>query len=400
MGDETVVLAFSGGLDSSVILAWLVEKGYEVVTYTADVGQQADLENIKERALAIGASKAYVVDVKQAFVEEYIFQALKANALYEGSYLLGTALARMPIAKGQVEVAKKVGTTTLAHGCTGKGNDQIRFELTWSHFMPEVTVVAPWRDKEFLSRFKGREDLMAFAKERGLPVPATPERPYSIDENLMHTSYEGGIIEDLKAFPPPHIFNGFTFPTEAPDEGEVIEVGFQEGVPAWVKNATTGEEVKGSVALLNYLNKVGGRHGVGLVDMVESRIIGIKSRGIYIAPAATILWALHKDLERVVLEKGALHLKEVIGARLATLIYHGLWYSEEAQMLMAAVEASQKKVNGRVKALLYKGNVIIQGRDVESGRYSSTLASMERNDVIRPEDVEGYINLLKLQHRW
>ena len=398
-GSNKVVLAFSGGLDTSVILKWLVDKGYEVITYTADVGQNDVMEAIKEKALNLGASKAYVVDLKKAFVEEYIFTALKADAVYEKKYLLGTAIARPLIAKAQVDIAIKEGTNKLAHGCTGKGNDQVRFELTWMKFMPDVEIISPWKQKEFLSQFKGRKDLIAYAKKNNISITATLEKPYSIDENLMHTSYESGILEDITKSPSPSIFKGFTFPTEAPKEGEEIIITFEKGIPISVQNLSTGEAVEGSLELFVYLNKLGAKHGIGLVDMVENRVIGIKSRGIYIAPAATILWEAHRDLESITLDKKVFHLKLMFSELIGDLIYAGLWYSPEMEFLMKAIEHSQEHVNGKVHILLYKGNVIIKGRESENSLYSSTLASMDESSSISPQDAKGFINVVGLKYK-
>jgi len=392
-----IVLAFSGGLDTSVILKWLVEKGHEVVAYVADVGQKEDFSYIKHKALLLGASKVYIEDLKEEFVTEYIFPALKAGAVYEGRYLLGTALARPLIAKKQVEIAKKEGTKVLAHGCTGKGNDQVRFELTWLKFMPDATIVSPWKDKEFITKFKGRLDLIKYAKANGIPVSSTPNKPFSMDENIAHTSYESGILEDPKKAPPSTMFKGFVLPQNAPDKETKLIIEFAQGVPIKVVNLESKREINGALKLFEYLNMIGSKNGIGMVDMVENRFIGIKSRGVYVAPAATILWAAHKDLESITLDKEVLHLKELFAPIIGTLIYNGLWYSPEMEVLMAAIQLSQKGVLGKVFITLYKGNVIITGRQSENSLYHQGLASMNEHGDFNPEHSEGFIKTLALR---
>ena len=396
---KKVILAFSGGLDTSVILKWLVDKGYDVVAYTADIGQKDDFDEIKEKALSVGAVKSYIVDLKREFVENYIFQALKANAIYEGRYLLGTAVARPLVAKHQVEVAKKEQTNTLAHGCTGKGNDQVRFELTWLKFMPNVEIISPWKNEEFLKKFKGRKDLIEYAKKKGIPIGTAPEKLYSIDENLMHTSYESGILEDIRSFPKKGLFKNFVFPQDTPNEEIKIIIEFEKGIPIKVIDKTNKIEVTGAVELFTYLNEIGARNGVGLVDMVENRFIGIKSRGVYIAPAATILWKAHQDLESITLDGKVLHMKAILSQFIGTLIYNGFWYSPEMEFLMAAVEHSQKNVCGRVYITLYKGNVMIIGRESDKSLYNEGLASMNEKGYFNPKFVEGFIKTIALRYK-
>ena len=394
-----IVLAFSGGLDTSVILKWLVDKGYDVVTYTADVGQKEDFNAVKKKALEIGAEKAYVVDLKEDFLKNYVFKALKANAVYEGLYLLGTALARPAIAKTQVEIAKAEHTTMLAHGCTAKGNDQVRFELTWLRFMPNVKIVAPWRDKKFLKMFKGRKDLIKYAKENGIPITASLEKPYSVDENLMHISYESGVLEDISKEYDMHIFKGFKVPQKAKDKGDEVVVEFDKGIPVLLEDKENGVEKKEPLEIFTYLNHIGSENGIGMVDMVENRFIGIKSRGIYISPAATILWKLHKDLESITLDKGVMHLKGMISPIIGKLIYEGFWFSPEMEFLMSAVEQSQKNVSGRIHFLLYKGNIIIKKREAEKSLYSKSLASMDTLENFDPSSSEGFIKTLALRFK-
>ncbi|MFH0973920.1 MAG: argininosuccinate synthase, partial [Candidatus Micrarchaeota archaeon] len=318
-----IVLAYSGGLDTSVMLKWLAKQGYDVVAFVADVGQNEDFEAVKRKALATGASKVVVKDLKKDFVEKFVFHALKAGAVYEGQYLLGTSIARPLIAKTQVEVAKKEGTNVLGHGCTGKGNDQVRFELTWAVFMPDVEVISPWKDDAWLSQFEGRSDLIRYAKRNGIPVSASLKKPYSTDENIAHTSYESGVLEDAAAPPDEKMFKGTVSPLQAPDKETKISVSFDKGVPVSVQNFSDGVEVKGGLELFKYLNKIGGRNGVGRIDIVENRFVGIKSRGVYEAPAATILWKAHKDLESVTLDREVAHLKERVSPLVAKLIYNG-----------------------------------------------------------------------------
>jgi argininosuccinate synthase len=394
---EKVILAFSGGLDTSIILKWLIEQGYKVVTYTANLGQQENLDTIKKKALALGASKAIIEDVRREFVEEFVFQALKANAVYEGRYLLGTALARPLIAKKQVEVATKIGTNLLAHGCTAKGNDQIRFELTWKMFMPEVKTISPWKDTRFISTFKGRKDMIAYAKRAGINIPCSMEKPYSVDENIAHMSYESGILENPMQEADENMFKKFVTPKKAKDEQIKLMIEFEHGTPCCVTNLESNEEYKDCVEIMEYLNTVGASHGIGIVDMVENRFIGIKSRGVYIAPAATILWKAHQEIESLTLDKEVFHLKEMLSLIIGRLIYNGFWYAPEMDFLMAAINQSQQYVSGRVYVTLYKGNVMVRGRESKYSRYSQVLASMDSIEKFEPKDAAGFINTLTLR---
>ena len=390
---QKVVLAYSGGLDTSCILKWLAGS-YEVIAFIADVGQQEDFGEISQKALATGASKVYLLDLKQEFVEHYIFPALKAGAVYEGRYLLGTALARPLIASKQVEIAKEEKTSFLAHGCTGKGNDQVRFELAWMQFLPHVKVISPWKDPEWLSSFKGRSDLIAFAKENGIPVKATLGKPYSVDDNLMHTSYESGILEDPMHLTDSAMFTKTCAPEETPDEPMKLCIEFSAGIPVKVTDVTAGAEVSGALELFSYLNSVGGAHGVGRVDMVENRLVGIKSRGVYETPAGTILHKAHQDLEGVTLDREVLHLKEFLSPMVARLIYNGLWFSPEMAVLMAAIDKTQETVSGKVHLSLCKGNVIITGRESAQSLYDSALSSMDALGGFDQEDAKGFISIL------
>lgn len=388
-----LILAYSGGLDTSVMLKWLVNKGYEVIAYIADVGQKDDFEKIKNKALKTGASKIYIEDLKKELVENYIFQMLKANAIYEGQYLLGTAIARPLIAKKQVEIAKKEGTKILAHGCTGKGNDQVRFELTWMKLMPDVFIISPWKNKEWLEEFKGRTDLIKYAKQENIPVNVTVKKSYSTDENIMHISYESGILENPKNKPIPEMFKLTVSPKMAPDHETEICIEYQQGIPVKVVNLTDKSEITGSLGIFNYLNKLACENGIGRIDIVENRFVGIKSRGVYETPAGTILLKAHKDLESITVDKEVHHLKEIIAPIIAKLIYNGFWFSPEMDFLMAAINKSQENVTGNVYLTLYKGNVMITGRESEYSLYNEALSSMEENGDYNQKDAEGFIKI-------
>src|SRR3954447_11695974 len=338
---KKIVLAYSGGLDTSVMLRWIRERyNCEVVCYCADVGQGDELSGLEEKALASGASKLYVEDLRDEFVREYVWTAVKANAIYEGVYLLGTSLARPVIARRQIEIARREGADAVAHGATGKGNDQVRFELTYYALEPDIHVVAPWREWEF----KGRSDLIAYAKENDIPVTATAEKPYSTDRNLMHVSYEGGILEDPWAEPPADIFQMTAAPESSKAEAEYVVIGFEKGVPV----SLDGERM-GAVELLSALNRVGGEHGVGRVDLVENRFVGMKSRGVYETPGVTVLHASHRGLASITLERGAAPLKAALLPRYAELVYNGFWYAPEREMLQALIDKSQEDVEGTVR---------------------------------------------------
>lgn len=396
--NNKVVLAYSGGLDTSVIVHWLTHfKGYEVICFVADVGQQEDFELLTKKALKTGAVKVFVSDLKKEFVTDHIFTALKANAVYEGSYLLGTALARPLIAKHQVLCAMKEGTTLLAHGATGKGNDQIRFELTYASLMPNATVISPWKDPQFLAQFKGRSELMAYAHEHNIPISSTPEKSYSIDENLMHTSYESGILENPAVKPQEAMFLKTASINNALQEAAHISVVFKQGVPVEIINITTDEHITGPVELFKYLNSLGAQHSIGRVDMVENRFVGIKSRGVYETPAGTILFHAHRDIESITLDKEVAHIKAVLALQVAQFIYNGFWFSPEMDFIMAAINKSQEYVNGTVDITLHKGNVIITGRSAPNSLYDTAIASMEEFGEYNQLDAQGFIALHALR---
>jgi argininosuccinate synthase len=388
-----IVLAYSGGLDTSVMLHWLKQKyGCEVICYCADVGQGEEMEGLEAKALATGASKLYVEDLREEFTREYVWTAVKANAVYEGVYLLGTSLARPVIAKRQIEIARIEGADAVAHGATGKGNDQVRFELTYYALEPDIKVIAPWREWEF----KGRSDLIAYAKEHNIPVAATHEKPYSTDRNLMHVSYEGGILEDPWVEPPENIFQLTRSPESAREQPEYIEISFARGEPV----AVNGQKM-GPVLLLETLNKIGGAHGIGRVDLVENRFVGMKSRGVYETPGVTILLAAHRALESITLDREVAHLRDSLGVKFSESVYYGFWFAPEFELLREMVDATQTNVTGDVRLKLYRGNTITVGRRSPHSLYSEKLATFEADSVYNHRDAEGFIklNALRLRQR-
>ncbi len=402
MSQPKVILAYSGGLDTSVILKWLVNKGYDVICFVGNIGQQEDFEAIKEKALKTGASKVYVEDLREEFVTDYIFPALQGNALYEGTYLLGTALARPALAKRQIEIAEKEGAQFVAHGSTGKGNDQVRFELTYYALNPDIQVIAPWRDPEFLSRFKGRTDLIRYAREENIPITATEKKPYSEDENLMHISHEAGILEDPELRPDESIFTRTVSPKQAPDKETLLDIFFEDGIPVKIIDRTHDKEVVGALPLFEYVNKIAAENGIGRVDMVENRFIGIKSRGIYETPGATVLWKAHRDLEGIAMDKEVMHLRDMLIPKFSELIYNGFWFSPEMDFILAAFKKSQEFINGKVSVALYKGNVTIVGRYSPTSLYDPELSSMDKEGGFDATDSTGFINIqairLKAHH--
>lgn len=388
---DKVVLAYSGGLDTSVILAWLIETyGCEVICFAADVGQAEELSGLREKARATGASGTYIQDLREEFVRDYVFTALKANAVYEGVYLMGTSLARPLIAKAQIEVARREGALAVAHGATGKGNDQVRFELAYYALEPGIRVIAPWREWSF----KSRSDLISYARQRGIPVAATKGKPYSIDRNLMHISYEGGILEDPWVEPSEDMFMLTRCPEDAPDKPAYVEIDFESGVPVGV-NAETLSPAR----LLEALNQLGGEHGVGRVDLVENRYVGMKSRGVYETPGMTILHAAHRAVESLTLDREVAHLKDSLGPRIAEMIYYGYWFTPELEAIRALVDETQKRVTGTARLKLYKGNCQVVGRRSRFSLYSEEFATFERDTVYNQRDAEGFIKLNSLRLR-
>ena len=393
MTKEKVVLAYSGGLDTSCILKWLVEKDYDVIAFIANIGQDEDFEAAKEKALKVGASKVFIEDVKKEFVTDYIFPAIKAKAIYEGRYLLGTALARPLIAKKQIEVAEREGAQYVAHGATGKGNDQVRFELTYYSLNPKIKVLAPWKIPEFHEKFKGRPDLIAYANEKGIPVKATVSKPYSEDDNLMHISHEAGILEDPAKQPDESVYSKTTSPKEAPDQETTLEIHFKDGIPVKVVNKNDGTVKTEPLELFMYLNEIGGKNGIGRMDMVENRYVGIKSRGIYETPGATILRAAHMDIESVAMDREVMRLRDMLAPKFSELVYYGFWFSPEMDFLMAAINKSQELIDGTVWLSLYKGNVLAKGRESPSSLYDQELSSMDIAGGFNQKDSEGFIKI-------
>ncbi len=385
---KKIVLAYSGGLDTSIIIPWLKENyGYEVVAMAADLGQGEELDPLEEKAIKSGAAKIYIEDVKKEFVEEYIFPTLRAGAIYEGKYLLGTSMARPLIAKKLVEIAEKEGAEAVAHGATGKGNDQVRFELTVKALSPNLKIVAPWREWDIRSR----EDAIDYADARGIPVPVTKSRPYSMDRNIWHLSHEGGDLEDPAKECPDDVLLLTVSPEKAPDQPAYVEIGFDTGIPV-----TLNGEAIDPVALVEKLNAIGGANGIGITDMVENRLVGMKSRGVYETPGGTVLWQAHRELERLTLDRVTMHFKEMVAARYAELVYDGVWFSPLREALDAFVDVTQQTVTGTVRMKLYKGNCTPAGVNSSYSLYNQELATFSRDEIYSQKDAEGFINLFGL----
>jgi argininosuccinate synthase len=388
---KRVVLAYSGGLDTSVILRWLIEQYHcEVVAFCADLGQGEELIPVRDKALRTGASSVHIVDLREEFVRDFIFPMLRANAVYEGSYLLGTSIARPLIARAQVDIALEEHADAVAHGATGKGNDQVRFELTYAALAPQLRVIAPWREWELTSRTA----LLQFARKHDIAVPVTAEHPYSTDRNLFHISYEGGILEDPWAEPPPKMFLLTNAPEAAPDVPVDVTLEFEAGDPV----AVDGERLD-PVTLLTRLNRLGGEHGIGRVDLVENRFVGMKSRGVYETPGGTILHAGRRALESLTLDREVLHLRDSLVSRYAEMIYYGFWFSPERQTLQSFMDDCARDVSGTVRLRLYKGNVTVTGRRSPRSLYRTDFATFETDTVYRQRDAEGFINLNALRLR-
>ena len=390
---DKVILAYSGGLDTSVILKWLANKGFDVIAYVADVGQKEDFKAVEEKAYATGASKVYIEDLKKPLVTDYVFPALKANTIYEGTYMLGTSLARPIIAKRHIEIAKKEGTKYVAHGATGKGNDQVRFEFGYYMNMPDVKIISPWKDEEWLSQFEGRSDMLRYAEENGIPVKATTKKPYSEDENLIHISHEAGILEDPSKRCPEDVYSLTLSPEKAADKETILTFYFKDGVPQSVTNENDGTVVTDPVEMILYLNKMGHDNAIGRCDLVENRFIGIKSRGVYETPGCEILWKAHHNLEGLTMDKEAMHLRDMLSPKYAELIYNGYWGAPEFNMLTALFDESQKFVTGKATVALYKGNVINAGIESGCSLYNEDLGSMDKAGGYHPIDCKGFINI-------
>jgi argininosuccinate synthase len=390
---EKVVLAYSGGLDTSVILKWLIEKDYEVIAFVADVGQADDFEECRKKALLLGASRVIISDLKKEFIDNYVLKAIMGNAIYEGRYLLGTALARPLIAKNQIEVAQSENANAVAHGATGKGNDQVRFELCYYALKPDIKVISPWKNKEFLEKFKGRTDLLKYAAEKNIPVKASIDKPYSEDDNLMHISHEAGILEDPMYSVQKNMLEKMVLPQDAPDRETRIAIYFKNGIPVKVVNKDDGTVKEESYDMYTYLNGLAGKNGIGLLDMVENRFVGIKSRGVYETPAATVLHIAHMDLEGIAMDREVMRLRNMLTPKFAELIYYGFWFSPEMDFLMAAIEKSQELIDGSVHLCLYKGNVLVEGRESPSSLYDKELSSMDIEGGFDQTDSKGFIRI-------
>lgn len=391
---KRIVLAYSGGLDTSVILRWLIETfNAEVIAYIADIGQGEELEVARKKALATGAVDAVVKDLKREFVQDFVFKAMRANAVYEGCYLLGTSIARPIIAKGQIEVYREKKADAVAHGATGKGNDQVRFELTCMAFEPNVQIIAPWRDPRWT--LNSREKMIAYAEKHGIPVPVSKSKPYSSDRNLLHISFEGGILEDPWMEPPEDMFVLTTDPKKAPDTPEYVEIDFVQGYP----KAVNGKEMAPE-NLLACLNELGGKHGIGRVDMVENRFVGMKSRGVYETPGGTILYSAHRAVESITMDREVMLLRDQLSPKIAQLIYNGFWFSPEMEALNKFVDESQKNVTGTARLKLYKGSCIVVGRKAEKTLYDPQISTFEEDaGAYNQADATGFIRLNALRLR-
>lgn len=399
MSAKKVVLAYSGGLDTACILKVLLQRGYEVIALLADVGQRENFEELVKQAYETGASSVHVADLKREFVTDFIFPAIAGNAIYENRYLLGTSLARPLIARAQVELAIREGATHVAHGATGKGNDQVRFELAYAALAPDLEIIAPWKEREFLAMFEGRPDLLRFAREHAIPVEASAEKPYSSDENLMHRSYEAGMLEDPLTSAPEDMFRLTRSPMEAPDTPVAIEIHFKDAIPTRVMDKSSGREWTDPLALFEALNELGGAHAIGRVDMVENRFVGIKSRGVYETPGGTVLHHALRDLEGIAMDREVLRLRDTLSPWFSQFIYNGFWFSPEMDFIRAAFAQSEQLIDGRVLLELYKGNVIIKGRESTSSLYDKDLSSMDVEGGYDQADARGFIRLNALRLR-
>ena len=388
---KKVVLAYSGGLDTSVILQWLQETyGCEVVAFVANLGQEEELEGLREKGLKSGASKVYVEDLREEFVRDFIFPMLRANAIYEGGYLMGTSIARPLIAKRQVEIAAAERADAVAHGATGKGNDQVRFEITYLALSPRIQILAPWK----IWDFKSRTDLIQYAEKHGIPVPVTPQKPYSSDRNLLHISFEGGILEDPWMEPPEDMFVLTRSPEKAPDRPIYVEIDFEQGNPV----AVNGQQMS-PAQLLGELNRLGGENGIGRVDMVENRYVGMKSRGVYETPGGTILHGAHRAVESITMDREVMHLRDSLVPRYSEMVYYGYWFSPERDVLQKMIDEAQRSVTGTARLKLFKGNCMVTGRKSEESLYSCDYATFEEDQVYDQKDAGGFIRLNALRLR-
>ena len=391
---KKVVLAYSGGLDTSVIVKWLIETyGCEVIAFAADVGQKEELDGLNEKAIKTGASKLYIDDLTEEFASDFVFPALRANAIYEGTYLLGTSLARPLIAKRQIEIAKLENADAVCHGATGKGNDQVRFELTYMALDPQIRIIAAWKDEHWT--FDSRRSMLDYAEKHNIPVPlVTREKPYSSDRNLLHISHEGGILEDPWAEPPEDIFVLTVSPEKAPNRPAYVEIDFEKGNPA----AVNGQAMS-PAKLMDFMNEIAGANGIGRVDMVENRFVGMKSRGVYETPGGTVLWAAHRALESITMDREVMLLRDSLIPKYSQLAYNGFWYSPEMEALQGLIDATQANVTGTARMKLYKGNAIVVGRKSPYSLYSEDFATFEKDEVYDQKDATGFIKLNALRLR-
>jgi len=395
----TVVLAYSGGLDTSIVLVWFIEQGYDVICFKANVGETENIEECREKALKLGAKKIFIEDLRQSFVEDFIWPTVQANSVYEDRYLLGTAIARPCIARRQIEIAIQEDAQFVSHGCTGKGNDQIRFELSFHSLAAHIKTLAPWRMPEFYKRFPGRQHLLAYAKENSIPVSVTPKAPWSMDANLMHISFESGILENPATHAPDNLWEMTVSPQQAPDKVESIEIEFKKGVPVKVTNKTDGTVKDTPLDLYLYLNKVGGRNAIGRIDIVENRFIGMKSRGCYETPAGAIIREAHLDIEALTIDREVRKIRDMLSVQFTNQIYNGLWWSPESELTRKCISHTQDYVDGTVEIDLYKGNITIKGRKSDKSLYDEELVSMDVEGTFDPKNSAGFIavNALRLQ---
>ena len=399
MSKGKIVLAYSGGLDTSIILKWFIEEGYEVIAYIANVGQEEDFDAAKAKALKIGAAKVYIEDLREEFVRDYIYPAFKSQAVYEGRYLLGTSIARPIIAKRQIEIAEIEGAEYVGHGATGKGNDQVRFELSYYALKPDVKVLAPWKMDSFLTRFKGRSDMLNYADQHGIPVTATRKKPYSEDDNLLHISHEAGILEDPGAACEEDVYSRTSTMNDWPDEPELIDLTFKDGIPVKVVNKNDGTEKTGALELFSYLNTVGSRHGIGRLDMVENRFVGIKSRGVYETPGGAILHNAHRDLEGLTMDRETMRIRDMLSSEVARLIYNGFWFAPEFDALMAFMDKAQEMIDGTVTVQLFKGSAYPIARTSPVALYDPQQSSMDEEGGYDQKDAEGFIKINSVRLR-
>lgn len=394
MSKGKIVLAYSGGLDTSVILKWFIEQGYDVVAYMANIGQEEEFETAREKALKLGACAVYIEDLKQEFVKEYIFRAVKSQAIYEGRYLLGTSVARPIIAKRQIEIAEKEGAEYVSHGATGKGNDQVRFELSYYALKPDIKVLAPWKMQEFLDQFEGRNDMLDYADKHGIPVSATRGKPYSEDDNMLHISHEAGILEDPAAAADESVYSRTASAANAPDTPEIISINFEAGIPVKVTNKNDGKEVSGdAVALFEYLNELGTKHGIGRLDMVENRFVGIKSRGVYETPGGEILYKAHRDLEGLTMDREVMKIRDMMSLKVAELTYNGFWFSPEFELLSVFMDKAQENNTGSVQVQLFKGMAYPISRTSPVALYDPEQSSMDVEGGYDQKDADGFIKI-------